>query len=236
MDGSNAHHSCHHRTERSFASNRKHGHCELALGKIDLAIECVLSEGSELCEARPNRAGHSVEHRVVLTFRFIEPLGVKGELVPEPVEINAFAASHKAFHVGAAKAKLPHAGVLNDLLPRPYSGKRCVDGYEAGNPIREPYGESITNHVSDVMGYKISTKHAKSIHHACHVEALRLLVVPSRRLGRQPEATQIGHDDGMVCCKYGSQRSPHIAGCTKAVQQYHGRPLAADACVDCRTV
>jgi hypothetical protein len=161
---------------------------------------------------------------------------VKGKLIPEPVEIDAFSASDEALHIRAAKAKLPHAGVLNDLLPRSDSGKRCVDGHEAGHPIRESYGESITNHISDVMGYKIGTRHSKSIHYACHIKALRLLVVPSRRLGRQPESAQIGHDDGMVCCKYGSQRNPHISGCTKAVQQYYGRPLTAHACVDCRTV
>ena len=155
---------------------------------------------------------------LVLAFRFIESLGVEGEFIPEAVEIDAFTASDKALHVGAAEAKLPHAGVLNDLLPRRDSGKRCVDGHEAGHPIRESYGESITNHISNVMGYKIGARHAKCIHHACHIMALRLLVVSSRRLGRQSKSAQVGHDDSMVCCKYRGQRNPHISGCAKAVQ------------------
>jgi hypothetical protein len=75
-------------------------------------------------------------------------------------EIDAFSPGDQALHIGTAEAKLPHAGILNDLLPRPYTGKRSVNWHEASYPVRVSGGESLTNHVADVVGHEIGMWHS----------------------------------------------------------------------------
>jgi hypothetical protein len=62
--------------------------------------------------------------------------------------------------------------------------------------------------------------------------ALRFLVVSSRRLRRQSESAQIGHDDGMFLDKCSRQRNPHISGRAKAVQQHDRGSFTANPSVD----
>jgi hypothetical protein len=89
----------------------------------------------------------SIERRIVLALCLVEALGMERELVPEPVEINTLTARDQAFHIRAAEAEVPHARILNDLLPGLYSWKRRVDWYEASDPVRVSSGEGITNHI-----------------------------------------------------------------------------------------
>ena len=67
----------------------------------------VLVEGRELRKARMHRARAGIELRVVPSGRLTEPLWGGGELVPEPVKVDALATGDQALHVRAAEAEVP---------------------------------------------------------------------------------------------------------------------------------
>jgi hypothetical protein len=85
---------------------------------LSLVIDGALAKGGELGEACTDRAGHSIEGGVVLGVRLVEVLRVKREVVPESVEIDAFATGDQTLHIGTTKAKLPSylpAGLIPSL-------------------------------------------------------------------------------------------------------------------------
>jgi hypothetical protein len=191
-----------------------------------------LAKGGEVREACTDRARPSIERGVVLAVRLVEVLRIERELVPEPVEIDAFATGNQTLHVGATEAKLPHTRVLNNLFPGPNSRKWCINWHESSHSIGGCGGEGVANHVADVVSDKIGTCHADSVHHSSYITTLCFLVIASRWPGGEAKPAQIGHDDGMVCDERSRQWCPHVAGRTKTMQQHDRRALTPDSGVD----
>src|SRR3954464_402857 len=82
------HYRADHRAERSFATQSQDRHLKLALRKEYPVVGRILAERQELGKARSHCAGLRIERRIMLTLRFIKPLLVPREFVPEAVKID----------------------------------------------------------------------------------------------------------------------------------------------------
>ena len=81
-----------------------------------------------------------------------EGLRVGGKLVPEAVEVDAFASGDQPLHVRAAEAEMPQEWALEYLLPRADPRQRRVHQDEPGYPVRVLRGERVSDHIADVVG------------------------------------------------------------------------------------
>src|SRR5262245_7995860 len=97
-----ADHLGHSLSEGFLATQSERRHGEFTFGK----------KVRKLHEPRMHGALHGVQTRIMIASVFAEPAGRGRKLVPEMVEINAFAAGDEALHVQTAKAKMQSNGFL----------------------------------------------------------------------------------------------------------------------------
>src|SRR6202030_1285649 len=114
----------------------------------------------------------------------IPMLRIRGELVPEPVQVDALASLHEALHVGTAEAEMPDEWTLHDFIPRSDARNRCVEQDEFRDAIRMRRGIREADHVADVVCYERGAVHVQSRQDAGNVTGLRLLVIPTRGVRR----------------------------------------------------
>src|SRR5262245_10745801 len=93
------HYGRHHRPERLLSTNSKHRHFQSRTHQERAVVDRVLVERGELRKARMHRTWKRIESRIVLACRFTEAIGRGGELVPEPIEIDALTPGNKPLHV-----------------------------------------------------------------------------------------------------------------------------------------
>jgi hypothetical protein len=96
--------------------------------------------------------------------------------------------------------------------------------------------QRIADHIADVMCDQVCLLNPERIHDAGNVDPLVLLGVAGIRVIGHAHAAQVGDDHGVVLGQNNGQRRPHIARKTEAVQQHHGRTLAADSDVEAGAV
>src|SRR6516162_5806086 len=120
-----------------IASERKHRHWQLTLRRESLVIDRVLIEGSELIKCRMHGAGACVEARIMAPCRLIDRLRIGGKLIPEPVQVNAFAAFDQPLNVRPAEIEMPQSRATDYFVPRADSGKRGVNNDPACHTRRK---------------------------------------------------------------------------------------------------
>src|ERR1700761_7806529 len=101
------HDNSHGWSERLFAAHRQHRHCQLAPGDKGLVVDRVLVESGELAETGMHCAGLRVQSGIMFARSVAKRLWIGGKLVPEAIEVDAFAAGNQALHVRATKAEMP---------------------------------------------------------------------------------------------------------------------------------
>src|SRR5215470_2181212 len=117
VTGGETHDGGHRRAERLLAAHGQYWHREFPLREEGPIIDGVLIERRELREASVHGARQRVELRIVIACGFTEPARVRGELVPEAIEIDALAPRDQPLHVRTAKAEMPQQWIPQDLLP-----------------------------------------------------------------------------------------------------------------------
>ena len=122
--GDELHEQLHHRSAGRFTAEGKDRDRELSLFKERPVVDRILREGGELREASSHRSRRCVESCVVLTHLLAERARVRGKVVPEVVEVDAFSARHEPLHVRTAETEVPRLGVVGDLLPGPDARQR----------------------------------------------------------------------------------------------------------------
>src|SRR5262249_54205819 len=140
-------------------------------------------------------ARHGVQTRVMISSVFAEPAGRGRELVPETVEINAFAPGDEALHVRTAEAKMPEQRVFEGFFPWSDARQRRVNQSKQCDALRMQRGKRIADHVANVVGPQRGTLDLDVIKHTRHVTGLGLLIVAVGRFGGEPKPTQIWYDD-----------------------------------------
>ncbi len=124
---------------------------------------------------------------------------------------------------------MPEQRTLEDLVPGPDSRDRRVHQHEMGHPLGLFGHEGVGDHVADIVGDHVDLAHVQGVQHAGDVLALGLLVIARGRVGREAHAAQVGDHHGVGPGQLDRQGLPHVAGFAVAVQQHHGRTVAADA-------
>ncbi len=168
----------------------------------------------------------------MLAGLLVDALRIGRQLVVEAVQEDALAALDQALLVRTVEVEMPCLGVLQLVVPVAQPRQGRVHGHPALHPLRLLGGEGVADHVADVVGDQLHPPDLQDVEQAVHPAALAGLVVTGGRMGRQPHAAQVRHDDRVVLDQHRHQRLPHVAGVAKAVQQQHRRALAAHAHVD----
>jgi hypothetical protein len=102
-----AHDHRHRRPERLFAADRQHRHGQLATGDKSLVVDGVLVEGRELAETGAHCARLCVQPGIMFARGLAKRPRIGRKLVPEAIEVDAFATGNQALHVRATKAEMP---------------------------------------------------------------------------------------------------------------------------------
>ena len=91
------------------AVSQRHRHhlCGESEGAQRFVIDCVLAEGGELLERIVHGARPCIKIRVVLASLLVDCFRISGQLIPETVEIDAFAALHKPLYIRSAEIEVP---------------------------------------------------------------------------------------------------------------------------------
>src|ERR1700734_992927 len=76
---------------------------------------------------------------------------VGGEVVPEIIKIDTLASSDQLFRRWPVEAKVPNAGIIVDILPPRYPGKKRIHDHQFLGFCRELRGVSVGDHESNVM-------------------------------------------------------------------------------------
>src|SRR5262249_32663254 len=226
-----AHHLGHSLSEGFLATQSEHRHGEFTFGKKVLVVDGILVKCGKLHGPGMHAALHGVQTRIMIASVF-EPAGRGRELVPETVEINAFAAGDEALHVRTAKAKMPEQRVFEDFFPWSDIAQRRVNLSKPCDALRMLRGKRIADHVANVVGHQRRAVDFDVIKHPRHVAGLGLLSVAVGRFGGESKPTQIWYDDGVVPGKVSGHRHPHVSCLTIAMQQNNRWPRAANAHVD----
>ena len=223
--------------EKLLGTDGKHRHGDLAaLGEQRLVVGGVLAECSKLLEGIVHRMRPCVQGSIVLPRIFIDPLGVSGQLVPEAIEVDALPALHQTLLVRTPEIEVPQHRAASDVVPIAYSGQRCIDHHPARDPDRILSSQRIADHIADVMCDQVCLLDVECIHDAGNVDRLVLLGVAGIRVIGHTHAAQVGDDHGMVLGQNNCQGGPHITRIAEAMQQHHGRTLAADSDVEAGAV
>ena len=127
--------------------------------------------------------------------------GVRKKLVPEAVEIDAFASGDQPLHIRAAEAEMPQERALQYFLPRSDPRQRCVHQGEPGYPVRVLGGERVSDHIADVVGDEVHPFNPERVENASDILALCLLVVSTGGTNGEPHAAQVGGNNRVVVGK-----------------------------------
>jgi len=114
--------------------------------------------------------------------RLLDRPGIGRKLIPEPVQVDAFAALDQPLDVRAAEIEVPQSGAANDLVPRAYSGQRSIDNDPARHPRRKLCSQRIADHIADVMRDESGIRELQRVHHLRDIVGLRFLVVSVLRM------------------------------------------------------
>ena len=98
---------------------------------------------------------------------------------------------HQPLSIWSVERKMPQRVAANDVIPWADTRKRRIDDHEFSYPVRILGGKGISDHIADVVRYKIDFVDLQRIEHAGHVLRLGLLVVTAGRPRGQPEAAQV---------------------------------------------
>src|SRR5262249_58780630 len=158
----------------------------------------------------PGREGgwRGIEFGVVLAQRFIEFFRISRKFIPEPIEIDSLAAFHQPLRIRSVEGEMPECVATDNVIPRPYSGKRGIDEDELAYAAWILGGKCITNHVADIVSDKIDLFDLERIKHAGHIRSLGLFVIASRRPQRVTKPAQRGRHHRRVANQPNGQRRP----------------------------
>jgi len=90
---------------------------QLSFGGERPVVGRILRESCELVECRVHSAGARIELGDSGAASPHRSPGIEGELIPEPVEVDAFAALDQAFDIGPAEIEVHKAGLCMNLVP-----------------------------------------------------------------------------------------------------------------------
>ena len=175
-------------SEGFVAADPQDRHRELAFRRKGLVVDCILRERRELIEGRMHRAGPRVELGIVATRRFVDPLRIGRELVPEAVEIDSLAAFHQPLDIGSAEIEMPERWASDDLVPRPNAGKRRIHDDPTDDAIGKLGREGVAHHDADIVGHEIDLPDVELVQNAHDVAGLRFLVVTAFGMRREAHA------------------------------------------------
>src|SRR5262245_15534761 len=153
VTGGKAHHLGHSLSEGFLATQSEYRHGEFTFGKKVLVVDGILVKCGKLHEPGMHSALHGVPTRITIASVFAEPAGRGRELVPETVEINAFAAGDEALHVRTAKAKMPEQRVFEDFFPWSDTGQRRVNQSKPCDALWMLRGKRIADHIANVVAH-----------------------------------------------------------------------------------
>jgi hypothetical protein len=214
-----------------LARQHEHRHRQLGHGEGG-EVFGVLLEGAERLEPRPHAAGLGIGGRVEPAIRLGDGMGRIGrEVVPEMLEIDALAALDQREGCLSVEVEMPKVPEEPDALPIAHAGQKRV---HQGNPVdigRMLGGVGIGDHQPDVMTHDRDAPVPERCGEGVDVLRHRLLVVTRVRLGRFPEASQVGSDDRMGLSEFGDKRPPHMAGLRVTMQEKHRIAFAGDQIV-----
>lgn len=121
----------------------------------------------------------------------------------------------------AVKVKMPEVPEEPDVHPIAHPGKKGVhqcDPVHFGGILS---GVGVGDHQPDIVAYNPDALVPEQCREGVDVLRHRLLVVTALRLGRLPEAAQIGGDHAVRLGEFGNEGSPHMAGLGVAMQKKH---------------
>src|SRR5215510_14446660 len=127
-------------------------------------------------------AGACVESRIVAPRRLLDSLGIGRQLIPETIQVDAFAALDQPLNVRSAEIEVPQSRAADDFVPGADSRQWRVDHDPACYTRRTLCSKRVTNHVADVMRDESSCLDLQLVHHLRDIEALRFLVVSALRM------------------------------------------------------
>src|SRR6516162_4870001 len=113
--GDRTHDFGHLHPERMLAAECKYRHGQFALLSKQFVVGRILREGRELIKCRMHGAGARVEPSIMAPCRLIDRLRIGGKLVPEPVQVNAFAALDEPLNVRPAEIEVPQSHTCRKL-------------------------------------------------------------------------------------------------------------------------
>ena len=156
---------------------------------------------------------------------------IGGEIVPEMLEIDAFAALDQRQRRLAVEVEMPEVAQQPDLRPVADAGQERIHQRDAADVRRILGGIGIGDHQPDVVAGDADIPQAKRHGKRVDVRGHGLLVVAAFRLVRCAEAAQVRGDHRMRLGELGDQRPPHMAVLGIAVQQDHRRAGAGSQVV-----
>src|SRR3954463_16692499 len=130
--------------------------------------------------------------------RLFDRLRIGGELVPEAIEVDPFATFDQPLRIRSAEIEMPEQGTLDDVLPVANARQRRVDYHPPRDPVRILGGESVADHVTDVVGYQIGLVDLEAIENASEVSGLVHLRITGLGMVREAHAPQVRHDYGLI--------------------------------------
>jgi hypothetical protein len=164
-----------------FSADSQDGHGQLCLLE-ELVVLRVPGKGGKLCEARSHPSGHSISGGEELSRGFIRLARIAGEVIPDAVEVNALPACHQALCIRSVEVEVPHAGVLQDLVPGLDAGNRSVHDNQPLDFVRVGCSIGVGDHVANIVRNHEGLVEAKCGDHGANVLGLRLLIVAAGRL------------------------------------------------------
>src|SRR5260370_36200262 len=77
---------------------------------------------------------------------------IPGEVVPNPVKVDAFSALHQSLRVRSMEIEMPDTWVLKDLIPRIDAGNWSINNDQPFDFFGIMCGVSIADHVPNAVG------------------------------------------------------------------------------------
>ena len=163
-------------------------------------------------------------------------LGVGGEIVPEMLEINAFAAVYQRERRLAVKMEMPE--IAHQPHVAPVSDAR-QEGVHQRNPVhlaRILRRIGVGDHQPDIVPDNPNVLVAQFAHERVYVLRHFGLGVAIGWRGRLTGSAQIGRDHGVGACELRHQRAPHVAGFGVTMQEDDWVARARDQIVQAHAV
>jgi len=101
-----------------FGAQGQDWHFQLAsLREERLVVLGILTECGELLERVVHRMGSCVQSRVMLARLLIDLLRIRGELVPEAIQVDPLATLHEPLDIGTAEVEVPEKWTAHNRVP-----------------------------------------------------------------------------------------------------------------------